>query len=390
MTSILRTNVVSQFSCLGDKCEDTCCKNWSMQLDEQTHSLYTQQAPGLLASVESAEEAPWIMKKDPATGHCVKLEGGLCGIHRQYGDKFLGDACHFYPRATRALGERTVMTATLSCPEITRLALFGKSPTALGEADVERLPHQLKNYLPESMRANDALAVHEAFLAACDDAAEAETIYARIASVSRSIELIDKKNWVQAVPFYLQSADARLVAAELAANDPFNLLHALAGLIAASKKPMSDRLRQTLREMEKMLGVTLDWNSVWIYTNEHSLPTYQWLQAKWKEGGEKQFQPLLKKYLQMQLSLSLYPFAGFGGTLTERSIIIGVRLATIKLALMSVYGMYGEQVPQEVVVRVVQSISRFLDHLGDPAFSLQIYAETGWNRESRMRGLLTH
>jgi len=40
------------------------------------------------------------------------------------------------------------------------------------------------------------------------------------------------------------------------------------------------------------------------------------------------------------------------------------------------------------VVRIIQSLSRLLDHLGDPAFSLKIYAETGWIKEARMRGLL--
>jgi hypothetical protein len=40
------------------------------------------------------------------------------------------------------------------------------------------------------------------------------------------------------------------------------------------------------------------------------------------------------------------------------------------------------------VISVVQSLSRFMDHLGDPGFSLQICDETGWNRENRMRGVI--
>jgi lysine-N-methylase len=389
MTSILRTHVLSEFTCLGDKCVDTCCKGWSMQLDQPTLERYQAEAPELMAAVEPAQEAPWIMKKDPVTGYCVKLEGGLCGIHKQYGDRFLGDACHFYPRATRTLGERTCMTATLSCPEITRLALYGQAPASLETADIERLPNAMKDYLPQDLSSEDALLIHQTFLNTCEDAASVEQIYGRILSASRSLELIDKASWVRAVPFYLANADARLAAPQANPSDPFNLLHALTGLIVASHKPMSDRLGQTVSEMEQALAVSLDWQQVQIHTSEQSMRAYQSLAAKWKETGEA-FQPVLKKYLQMQLSLSLYPFAGFGNTLTERAIIIGVRLATVKLALMSAYSIYGDALPQDMVVRIVQSLSRFLDHLGDPAFSLQIYTETGWTQESRIRGLLSH
>ncbi len=70
----------------------------------------------------------------------------------------------------------------------------------------------------------------------------------------------------------------------------------------------------------------------------------------------------------------------------ERATLIGVRLATVRLAFMCACDIHGPQLPQEVVIRLLQSLSRFMDHLGDPAFSLQIYAETGWTKEARMRG----
>lgn len=150
---------------------------------------------------------------------------------------------------------------------------------------------------------------------------------------------------------------------------------------------MSDRLRQTVSDMERSLGVTLNWQQVLIHLSEHSADVYQQLKDRWEKTGAR-YQPILRRYLQMQLSLALFPFSGLGHTINERITIIGVRLATIKLALMCACGIHGPELPQDVVVRVVQSLSRFVDHLGDPAFSSQIYAETGWNRESRMRGLL--
>ena len=390
MTSILRTDTVAKFSCLGDKCPDTCCRGWSMQVDETTLDRYKTQAPELLVAVEPGQgETPWIMRKDSASGYCIKLEGGMCGIHKAYGDKFLGDACHFYPRITRRLGDRIVMSAATSCPEIVRLALEESDPLALSPADIDRLPASLRNYLPDGMGADEALAVHRAFLDVMKNTDEnAETMFARMASVSRSIEVIEKKNWPQAVPVYLKIAHTLLPAPEIHVADPFNLLHALMGLIVASKKPMSERLRQTVETMEKALAVTLDWNQVLIHTREESGAGYRQIAGEWQERYAAPLAPVLKKYLAMQLSMALFPFAGLGESLSDRITLIGVRLATIKLALMCECAIARSIPPQEVAIRIVQSLSRFLDHLGDPAFSLSIYSETGWVREARMRGLL--
>lgn len=43
---------------------------------------------------------------------------------------------------------------------------------------------------------------------------------------------------------------------------------------------------------------------------------------------------------------------------------------------------------EATVVRVVQSLSRFLDHLADPTFSRMAYEEAGWFREGRLRALM--
>ncbi|MGE3713912.1 MAG: flagellin lysine-N-methylase, partial [Alphaproteobacteria bacterium] len=266
-----RARFVSEFTCLGDACPDTCCRNWSMQLDEATLDKYKQEAPDFLDAVEQSEESPWIMRKDKVSGYCVKFESGWCGIHKQKGSDFLGDACFFYPRITRALGDDVVQSAALSCPEIARLVLQQEDPFALLAEYMQRLPHTMKHYLPDELATEDALAVHQAFMtAAMADDASAEQNLARIASVSRSIALIDIKSWPQAVPFYIKNSDARLPEPVGEATDAFNLLLALAGLIVASQKPIPDRLHETIACMEEMLDAKLNWQTVEIHTTPNS------------------------------------------------------------------------------------------------------------------------
>jgi len=388
MQIIARNPVLSKFQCLGDKCEDTCCQNWSMQVDEQTYELYKTTAPELLATVEAAAETPWIMRKNPATGFCVKLEGGLCGIHKEYGDRYLGDACHFYPRATRALGSKVLMTATLSCPEIARLSLFEDLPPQNETAEAERLPNSLKNYLPDGMSEDEALSVHQIFIdAAADKEADAELIFLRIACTSRQLDMLPANKWPILTSFYMKDADQRLPTATRDINDPYNLLHALCGLIVASHKPASTRLMETIRDMEAALAATLDWGAVSIATSDASLPALSHLQHCWYNEAKTLYNPILRRWLGMQMALNLHPFGGLGQSLTERVTLLGMRLAITKLALVCGHAKYGA-LTQDQTVRIVQSLSRFLDHLGDSTFSIAIATETGWINEDRMHGLL--
>jgi lysine-N-methylase len=389
MTSVLRSKVLSQFACIGDKCEDTCCQIWSMQVNDATIERYRTKAPELLAAVESSKESPWIMRKDSASGFCVKLEGGLCGIHKKYGAEMLGDACALYPRITRRLGDTVIVDAALSCPEVVRQMLAHENPCDLEPATVDRLPEATKNYVYEGMTPETALAVHKLFIQVAGDASfSVEETFARIASVSRSIERVDTKTWAEAAAFYFKNVGMWLPASVKNPVDPFNLLHAMAGLIVATHKPPSGRLKQTLDDMEKALAVTLDWKNVLINLSDKSESAMEQMRRLWKEEGAALYDPVLRRYLQMQMADSLYPFAGLGKTLGDRITIIGVRLATIKLALMCSCAIYGTKLPEEAVVRVIQTISRILDHLGAADFSLKIYTETGWAEENRMRGLL--
>lgn len=359
-----------------------------MQLSEQTVARYKADAPELLDAVTSGE-AQHIMKRDPNTDYCVKFDAGWCGIHAKYGTDFLGDACHFFPRVTRGVGDEAVMTASLSCPEVVRLAVMQPGGFDWQESKADRLPHSLKNYAPTQLDAEKTKAVHQAFVAAAlDDSVTPEQTLMRIRSVSASLEAVDVASWAMAVPFYLKNADSRIPAPEVQIADPFNLLNALQGLIGASRKTSRPRLEWTLRDMEQALKVNLDWERLTILTGNESLSAWHEMSERWQREWATHFAPLLRRWLATQLSVSFFPFAGFGNSLADRATILGVRFATVKLALMSACQMKDGCIDEDATVRVMQSLARFMDHLADPELSMNIYTETGWVRESRLAALI--
>lgn len=385
---VLQTRVVSQFVCTGDACPDTCCKGWGMQLTRETVNKYAAEAPELLEAVTSGE-AEHIMKRDPATDFCVKFEAGWCGIHKAYGEEMLGDACHFFPRVTRRLGEKVVMTASMSCPEIARLSLREDGPTEAVNTEMQRLPFSLKDYALDGLDAQAMYGMHAAFIAHVRaHALQPERAMMHVVSVSRSLDLLPVEQWQAALGFYLRMADGRLPPPEPVASDPFNLLNALQGLVGAAKTTARPRLMRSIDAMAEMLGATLDWQTLGISLSDDSAMRYLRMQAFWREHCAAYYAPILVRWLEAQLSLNLFPFAGLGQDFASRATIVAVRFATVKLALMA-RAMQEQRVLDEAeLVEVVQGIARFLDHLADPTLSLRIYEELGWMREARLRALL--
>lgn len=358
-------------------------------MDDATISRYQNHAPELLDAVTEGHDGGHIMRRDPKSDFCVKFTDGLCGIHRDYGSDFLGDACHFYPRVTRKISDEVVMTALMSCPEVARLALFADDAFMLNEGAVDRLPYTLKDYAPEGMSAADALEVHQAFIAAAlDDTHTAAHNLARIVSVAHSLAAFGSESWKMAVPFYLKSAHERLAAAEASNVDPFNLLHALMGIVSAAGAQNRPRLLDTIADMEKALHVKLDWEGLGIRATGDSVAAFAQMEEEWNQHYARQFEPVLRRWVAMQLSVALFPFSGFGQTVQDRALIIGVRFATVRLALMSACHMAGSAIEEAQTVRIIQSLSRVLDHLADPQLSLKVYEEPGWLREARLRALM--
>lgn len=359
-----------------------------MQLSAQTVAKYQAEAPELLEAV-STGEAEHIMKRDEQTDYCVKYDQGWCGIHRDYGESFLGDACHFFPRVTRKIGDTHLMTASLSCPEIVRLGLIEQKGFLAQQAETDRVPHSLKDYRPDGLEQDKAFDAHQALLRAVVEETERPSrLMAKLRSVAASLQMVEPASWGMAVGFYWQNAATRLPIAEDHPADPFNLLNALQGLVGASKKTPRPRLMETIRDMEHALDVTLDWEKLSIHTTQQSLSHWQAMEARWRKEWADHFAPMLRHWIQAQLSVACFPFAGFGDSLTDRATILGVRFATLRLALMSACQQQGGLIPDAQTVRIIQSLARFMDHLADPALSLQIYAETGWTREARLRALM--
>ena len=108
------------FTCIASACPDSCCHQWTVDVDEKTAALY-RSLPGDLGDRLRA-----VLTAD----NTLELEGdrcpmwqtnGLCRIQAQLGHEALCKTCREFPRLTHDYGDFIEYGLELSCPEAARL-----------------------------------------------------------------------------------------------------------------------------------------------------------------------------------------------------------------------------------------------------------------------------
>jgi lysine-N-methylase len=125
---------MKKFSCTGPKCEDSCCQGWTVNIDYDTYIKINSNKHKKNILKEYFDNLR-IFKKSSKIQY-AKIELGnkdicplwnkdkLCTIHLKLGEEYLSRTCKFYPRKFSKVNDIYEVTASISCPEITRLVLL--------------------------------------------------------------------------------------------------------------------------------------------------------------------------------------------------------------------------------------------------------------------------
>ncbi len=114
------------FSCIADKCPDSCCKEWDVYVDEDSAARYIA-FPGPLG-----DDLRHYLQRDAdgdaffaiTDGRCPFWRAdGLCRIQAQCGHAALCKTCREFPRLTHEYGDFTERGLSLSCPAAAALIL---------------------------------------------------------------------------------------------------------------------------------------------------------------------------------------------------------------------------------------------------------------------------
>lgn len=119
------------FSCIADKCTDTCCAGWDIVIDSESLEKYGNLATPYGEKIRSLiavdEDGDNIFVSE--NSRCpFLLTDGLCEMYKELGHENLCRTCRKFPRFVNAFGSRIETGISLSCPEAARLIFESSDP----------------------------------------------------------------------------------------------------------------------------------------------------------------------------------------------------------------------------------------------------------------------
>ena len=126
------------FKCIADKCRDSCCIGWEIDVDECTMAKYRTLEGALGREIAEKTSHGYFPLRE--NGHCAFLDrSGLCRIILGLGDGYLCDICREHPRYY-GVGDGIIDGGIgLGCEEAARIILGLSSLPRLVE--IERDVH---------------------------------------------------------------------------------------------------------------------------------------------------------------------------------------------------------------------------------------------------------
>lgn len=113
-----------KFSCIADKCPDTCCGKWQIVIDDDSLERYQEYdgdyRPELYRKVNWNEG----VFRHGRNGKCAFLRDDLlCDMYIHMGKDSLCTTCREYPRHTEEFENVREISLSLSCPEVARMLM---------------------------------------------------------------------------------------------------------------------------------------------------------------------------------------------------------------------------------------------------------------------------
>lgn len=122
---IVKPSYFDQFKCIAAACPDSCCHEWTVQIDSQAAAYY-RSLPGALGDrlrqVMAQEDGDTVMVNE--AGRCpMWRRDGLCRIQAELGHDALCKTCREFPRLTHDYGDFVELGLELSCPVAAKMIL---------------------------------------------------------------------------------------------------------------------------------------------------------------------------------------------------------------------------------------------------------------------------
>ena len=141
----LSLKAAKDFTCLAGDCPAHCCGPWLVKLNKEIIDSWAQIEPPSISEkfisridrLQLGSDSQAVLAKNE-NGNCSNLTAdGLCELQQDCGHEMLPETCQSYPRLHIENSWRSLYSAELSCPEITRLTIESDGGLLLGNRNAK-------------------------------------------------------------------------------------------------------------------------------------------------------------------------------------------------------------------------------------------------------------
>lgn len=136
-----------EFRCIADRCEDTCCAGWEIDIDDASYAYYMSVEGEFGERLRQSIRAYESDDEDVYEQHgfilreyrrCPFLdEHNLCELYRELGEEALCDVCTDTPRNYLEYGGARELSLSTGCAEAGRLLFGREEPISFVETEIE-------------------------------------------------------------------------------------------------------------------------------------------------------------------------------------------------------------------------------------------------------------
>lgn len=146
----LKPYFYDQFKCKADKCSDTCCAGWEVDIDDESFEKYNnisgEFGKRLNDGIVCFDEIPCFRLCE--NERCVFLnKNNLCDIYSELGEEYLCDICREHPRFYNCFENVTEMGLGLCCEKVCEMIFSSaESMVFISEGDDENKDDEYELY----------------------------------------------------------------------------------------------------------------------------------------------------------------------------------------------------------------------------------------------------
>lgn len=128
-----------EFSCVADRCEDTCCAGWQIVADKRALRKYRRTRGSYLKKL--LKNINWFQgtfRQDKEKRCAFLNEDNLCDMYIHLGSSSLCRTCRLYPRHIEEFEGVREISLSVSCPEVARILMNRTEPVTFLTVENEK------------------------------------------------------------------------------------------------------------------------------------------------------------------------------------------------------------------------------------------------------------